>query len=88
MRAVCLQGAGVHVAECGGCALYRGLTPGFNKKRSIVVHIHTITFARAADVVVLALGNDTPFNFFLHFCSFEWDAIRHNGVYISSPHAR
>ena len=35
-----IQGAGVHVAECGGCALCRGLTPGFNKKRSIVVHLH------------------------------------------------
>jgi hypothetical protein len=23
-----IQGAGVHVAECGGCALYRGLNSG------------------------------------------------------------
>ena len=32
-----IQGAGVHVAECGGCALYRGLAPGFNKKRSYII---------------------------------------------------
>ena len=42
-----IQGAGVigvHVAECGGCALCRGLTPGFNEKRCmrIVVHLHTM----------------------------------------------
>ena len=39
-----IQGAGVHVAEYGGCALYRGLTPGFNQKRSIVVYLHAIPY--------------------------------------------
>ena len=39
-----IQGAGVHVAECGGCALYRGLTPSFKKKRSIVVHFLTVPY--------------------------------------------
>ena len=38
---ILIQGAYVHVADCGGCALCRGLTPDSNKKRSIVVHLHT-----------------------------------------------
>ena len=38
-----IQGAGVHVAECG-VTVCRVLTPNFKRKRSIFVHPHTIPY--------------------------------------------
>ena len=54
-----IQGAGVHVAECGGCALCRGLNSGIHEQCSmcIVVHLHTVPYHTVGAIQVLN-GND------------------------------